>query len=208
MRIVLAVALTAVLGGCAGLTVSDLGAPPAVDANSISVIDKRSPDQKESRRESVMSPLSVLGDANVNPPALLFLQSSVQKYRREGSQLRLEVDEFYVIDFFPKRLKAATSAQGGWLTNALVEKVIHSNTDWNFVNNIGVPTNGDSIVCLFAGTINGRAVKTAVYEEYRVSPMAMSIRNDPAFTDAVRTVLDKTASRILVQGGQLEQPTR
>src|SRR6266705_5849847 len=185
MRVVFAAALIVALGGCASFAVSNLGEPPVVNADSITLVDKRSAEQKESRRDSVMSPISVLGDANVQPPAILFLQSALQKRQKQASSLNVEVSEFYVIDFFPERLKAATHS-GGWLTDAIVRNVIHSNTDWKFVNDVGVPIGGNSIVCLFSGTINARPVKVAAYHEYHASPMAMSIRNDPAFTNAVK----------------------
>jgi hypothetical protein len=207
-RIILAAIATAMLGGCAGLMVSDLGAPPAVDAKTLLVVDKRSPEQKERRRSSTMAPLVVLGEDNVNPPALLFLRSALQKHRPDGSTLSLQIDEFHVIDFFPKRLKGAMFATSGWLTGLIIEEVIHSNTDWSFVDKVGVPTDRNSIVCLFSGTINGKAVNTALYEEYDTTPMAVSIRNDPAFKQALLSAINRTARLILAQGGQLGQPAR
>lgn len=196
MKTVLTVSLVLILSGCSSLMVSNLGEAPKIDANSISIIDKRTPEQKESRRDSALAPLAVLGDENVKPPALLFLEGALQKNQKTTSQLKLEVNEFYVIDFFPNRLRAGTR-QGGWLTDAITEKVIQSKTDWNFVNSSGVPADGDSIVCLFAGTVNGKSVKVAAFSQYFASPMAVSIRNDQAFTDAVRIAIDKTAKEIL-----------
>ncbi len=198
MRMAFATAVVVLLGGCSSLSVSNLGEPPVINTNSISLIDKRTAEQKERRRDSVMSPLVVLGDANVKPPAILFLQSSLQKHQKQASSLSVEIDEFYIIDFFPARLNAATNSSG-WLTDAVVKQIIRSNTDWKFVNDIGVPIGGDSIVCLFSGTINGRAVKAAAYHQYHASPMAISIRNDPAFTKAVGLAIDKAASEILSQ---------
>src|SRR5882762_8724270 len=185
MRMALATTVLVLVGGCGTMSVSNLGEPPVVNTNAISLMDNRSAEQKAPRRDSALAPLSVLGDANVQPPAVLFLQSSLQKHQKQTSPLRLEISEFYVIDFFPARLKAATYS-GGWLTDAVVTNIIHSNTDWKFVNDIGVPIDGNSIVCLFSGTINGRAVKIAAFQQYFASPMAISIRNDPAFTDAVK----------------------
>ncbi|HYT15628.1 MAG TPA: hypothetical protein VEL80_04500 [Burkholderiales bacterium] len=198
MRMAFATAAMVLLGGCSSLAVSNLGEPPVVNTNSISLFDKRTVEQKEPRRDSVMSPMSVLGDANVQPPAILFLQSSLQKRQKQASSLRVEINELYIIDFFPARLKAATYS-GGWLTDAVVKNIIHSNTDWKFVNDIGVPIDGNSIVCLFSGAINGRAVKAAAFHQYYASPMAISIRNDPAFTNAVKLAIDKAASEILSQ---------
>jgi hypothetical protein len=180
------------------MSVSNLGEPPTVNTNAISLIDNRSAEQKAPRRDSALAPLSVLGDANVQPPAMLFLQSSLQNHQKQASSLKVEINELYIIDFFPARLKAATHS-GGWLTDAVVKNIIRSNTDWKFVNDIGVPIDGDSIVCLFSGTINGRAVKAAAFHQYYASPMAISIRNDPAFTNAVKAAIDKTASGILSQ---------
>ena len=103
MKAVFSVLLVLFLSGCSSLMVSNLGTAPAIDTKSIAVIDKRTPEQKESKRDSTMAPLIVLGDENIQPPALLFLQSALQKNQRTISQLKLEVSEFYVIDFFPKR---------------------------------------------------------------------------------------------------------
>jgi hypothetical protein len=192
----IAVGFTLSLSGCASLSVSNLGEPPAVNNATISVVDKRTPEQKIPRRDSSLSPLAVLGDENVQPPAILFLQSSLQKQQGQPSLLKVEINEFYIIDFFPQRLKAATFS-GGWLTDAVVRDIIHSKTDWAFVNYIGVPVDGNSIVCLFSGTINEKIVKVAAYSQYYASPAAISIRNDPAFTNAVRLAIDKTAKAIL-----------
>jgi hypothetical protein len=194
-------ATTVMLSGCAALMVSDLGAPPNLDATRINVVDKRTPSQKEARRSSAMSPIAVLGDANVQPPALLLLQAALQKNQKTPSTLNLEVDELHVIDFFPRRIRAATFATSGWLTQPIIENVIHSNTDWSFVNAIGVPPNDDSIVCMFAGTVNGKPVKAATYRQYQTSPAAVSIRNAPGFTSALRDALDGLALQILAQSG-------
>lgn len=196
MKTVLIVYLVIILSGCSSLMVSNLGEAPKIDANSISIIDKRTPEQKESRRDSVLAPLAVLGDENVQPPAMLFLQGALQKNQKTAPLLKLEVHEFYVIDFFPKRLRAGTR-QGGWLTDAITENVIRSKTDWNIVNSSGVPADGDSIVCLFAGTANGKPVKVTAFSQYFASPMAVSIRNDQAFTNAVKRAIDETAKEIL-----------
>jgi len=198
VKAVLSILFALILSGCSNLMVSNLGAAPTIDTRSIIVIDKRSPEQKESKRDSALAPLVVLGDENVQPPALLFLQSALLKNQKNTSQFKIEVNEFYVIDFFPKRLRAATR-QGGWLTDAITEKLIQSKTDWSFVNNAGVPSDGDSIVCLFSGTINGKPVKVAAYSQYFTSPTTLSIRNDQAFVNAVKSAIDKTAKEMLAK---------
>ena len=193
MKTVLSViVLMLLLNGC----VSNLGEPPMVNSAIISVIDNRTPEQKQHRRDSNFSPLVVLGDKNVQPPATLFLQSSLQKYQKQPYHLKVEISEFYIIDFFPRRLKAATSS-GGWLTDAVVKNIIRSNTDWNFVNDIGVPIDGDSIVCLFSGTINGATVKVATYHQYHTSPLSASVRKDPNFINAVKLSIDESAKEII-----------
>ena len=88
---------------------------------------------------------------------------------------------------------------GGWLTDAITENIIQSKTDWNFVNNAGVPPDGDSIVCLFNGVINGKSVKVAAFSQYSTSPTTLSIRNDEAFVNAVKSAIDKTAKEILAK---------
>ena len=196
MKTVITVSVVLFLSGCSSLRVSTLGEAPTIDATLVTIIDNRTAEQKESRRDSVLAPLSVLGEEDIQPSALLFLQEALQKNRSATSQLTLEVNEFYVIDFFPKRLTAATHS-GGWLTDAVSEKIIRSKTDWSFVNSTGVPTDGDSIVCLFAGMVNGQSVRVAAFSQYLTSPMAVSIRNDKAFTNAVKIAIEKTAKEIL-----------
>ena len=85
MRAAFATTVVVFLGGCGTMSVSNLGEPPTVNTNAISLIDNRSAEQRAPRRDSALAPLSVLGDANVQPPAMLFLQSSLQNLVDEGA---------------------------------------------------------------------------------------------------------------------------
>ncbi|MES1982093.1 MAG: hypothetical protein V4443_06415 [Pseudomonadota bacterium] len=192
MKTVLIVfALILCLGGC----VSNLGAPPKIDSTYISAVDNRTQEQKESYRDSVLSPIAVLGDENLEPPAILFLQNALQRHQKQRSMLNIEITEFYVIDFFPARLHAATTT-GGWLTDAIVRDSIRSNTDWAFVNAIGVPTDGNSIVILFSGKLNNKPIKVSTFSQYYASGFG-AIRNDTAFIEAVKSSIDKAAVEII-----------
>jgi len=179
--------------------VSNLGESPMVNRATISVVDKRTHEQKQSRRDSINSPIAVLGDENVQPPAIVYLQSSLQKYQKQPQFITIEIEEFHIIDFFPKRIRIATSSVNFGLTAAISNAIINQKTDCAFIDKIGVPINEDSIVCLFSGIVNGKKIYVAAYHQYEVSLFAISVRNDSAFRNAVKVAIDKAAEDIMSQ---------
>jgi hypothetical protein len=196
--LIIAITAAMFLSGCSGLMVSNLGDAPAVDSNMISIADKRVPEDKRAKRDSTMSPISRLGDDNVQPAAIIFLQNSLQKNQKQAAFLKVEMTEFHVIDYFPARMNWSLLGNVS-LHHVIMKELVKSATDWEFINKVGVPEGTDTIIVLFTGTVNGKEVKVATYAPYSMSAWAGSVRNNPAFTNAVKKAIDSAAKEILAK---------
>lgn len=181
---------------CGDLKVARMGTSPAFDNRSVSVSDLRTSLQKSPRRDSNFSAIVYLGEEEVDPPALSFLISALQRRTGSAAPLSLEIAEFRVIDFFPVRLRAFP---GGLVGKAIMDGLVDSNTDLSFVEHIGVPESENSVICIFVGKINGKAVKTATFRTYKESPMAVSVRNDESFKRALVFSIEAAAADLLTQ---------
>jgi hypothetical protein len=191
-RRALVIAASLLAFGC----VATMKVDPVVDKEFISVDDKRPPDSRRERRDSAFSAIAMVGDENINPPALVLLQASLQKHSSGRRKLNLVIDEFRIIDYFPVRIHAGLPT-AGLLTKLITEYLIQSKTDWSIVEAENIPSTSDSILCLFAGAINGRQVKIVRHSPYHTSPFAGAIRHTGEFQNAVVESIDKVAIALL-----------
>ncbi len=99
-----------------------------------------------------------------------------------------------MIDYFPHRINS-TSAY-----NPVFGSLVDSKTDWTFVNEMKLPTDTDSIVCVFVGTLNGVDIKVSVFNSYKLPMTAMLVRKNPNFIEAVDMSIDQIAQKILSVG--------
>lgn len=199
-RMIACIASVLVICGCGSMSVAQLGVTPEIDDRTLSVTDQRTPEQRAPRRDSVFSALAYLGDTQVSPSALSLLGSALQKHAGPTTRLSLEISELRVIDFFPVRLRAGGQSQG-YVGQALMDGLVDSKTDFAFVQHLSVPESENSVICIVAGTLNGKLVKTANFQTYNASPMAVSIRNDPSFKQALLSSIDAAAVDLLAQLG-------
>lgn len=197
-RIFVCVALSLLMSGCANVMVSHLGEAPKVDTRNVTVVDHRTPQQKAPRRDSAFSAISYLGENQVSPSALIFLESALQKRLGSDQPLSLEISEMRVIDFFPSRLRAA-GAGNGFVGNAIFKGLVDSKTDLAFVEHLAAPENLDSIIFIFAGTLNGRPVRTATFQTYVLPVTTVSVRNSPNFVKSVMGSIDAGAADMVSQ---------
>jgi hypothetical protein len=135
------------------------------------------------------TPLSVLKDEQVAPVAMQQLEAAFATAAQ--SPLDVVVEKFWVIDHYPKRMRAGV---GGALVNA--------GTDWDFINAMGVPDDQDSILVIFAGTANGKPFKVASFRPYKISAMAFLIRKDKNFRAAVTEAIGDAAKQVVTLASQ------
>ena len=57
----------------------------------------------------------------------------------------------------------------------------------------------DAIICLFAGTANGKEIKVATYAPYKVSAFAFRVDTSKPYLAAFDSVYDQTAKQIIYQ---------
>lgn len=184
---------------CSNLRVAQVGPAPQVAEGMWRVADLRTAEQKQARRDSNFSAVAFLGDEDVNPAGLLLLRDALQKQRSSTATEILEISEFRVIDFFPVRLRAGG---GGLLGKALLGGLVDAKTDFTFVERLQVPESENSVICIVSGRVNGKPIRTAAFQTYKESAMAVSVRNDPSFTSALRGSIDAVAKDIVAQLGQ------
>jgi hypothetical protein len=197
-RIIVCVALALLMSGCVNVMVSHLGEAPKVDTRNLMVVDHRTPEQKARRRDSAFSAIAYLGENDVSPPTLIFLESALQKRMGPDQPLSLEISEMRVIDFFPARLRAAGGANG-FVGNAIFKGLVDSKTDLAFVEHLAAPENLNSIIFIFAGTLNGKPVKTATFQTYVLPVTTVSVRNSPNFVKSVIGSIDAAAADMVSQ---------
>jgi hypothetical protein len=121
-------------------------------------------------------------------------QEALKKNLPADAPINLVVNDFAVIDFFPRRLGAIATGQG--LIGALVKNKIDARTDWTMVESLGLPPDGEAIVCLFSGEINGKPATVATFSSYKSGGNAM-IRNGEPFKEAVDLAIEKAAKQAL-----------
>jgi hypothetical protein len=178
------------------MKVAKLDQVPAIDNGAVTVVDLRTSQQKAARRDSNFSAIAYLGDAEVKPSAMLLLKSALQKHAGEESAFSLEISELRVIDFFPVRLRAGGR---GYLGRAIMDSLVDSKTDFAFVEHLAIPESENSVICLVAGRLNGKTVKTATFRTYKESPLSVSIRNDPSFKKALVASVEAAADDVISQ---------
>jgi hypothetical protein len=170
---------------------------------AITLIDSRSTDQLAARRDSIFSAIAFLPDKTVSPSPLEQLQSALRSHYGAATPLQLSINQLRVIDFFPHRLKAPKTPGDGLLMDALAGR----KTDWAFVQDMQVPLDQDSVICLLVGTLNGQEIKAYAFTPYHVSGFSIMIRSDKNFKAAVSSSIDKVAQKIVasntvVQAGE------
>jgi hypothetical protein len=185
-----------VIGYGAFLAISASYAADDLSAAGVQLIDKRPVERKSNSRDSVFAATMVLGDKTLKPSTLARFQEALKKHQTtQGQAIELVVDDFAVIDYFPKRL-AGMSNIGG-LTGGIVQQMLDSEMDWSLVDMLGLPPKGEAIICVFSGTINGKAATVVAHSEYKTSIATLSIRSSKPFKEAVDLAIDKAAADAL-----------
>jgi hypothetical protein len=99
-----------------------------------------------------------------------------------------------VIDFFPVRLNAGMPTGG--VAAVISERLVDSRTDWSIIDAIGISEEVDSVICLLAGTVNGREISVAAHAPYKLGGGAM-VRSNENFKAAVTSSIDQVAQKIV-----------
>lgn len=123
---------------------------------------------------------AVFPDSFSTPPSKQ-LETLLEVRLMPGS-FTLQVDQFRVIDIFPLRKGQAMAGAFFGIGIAL---------------SIRVPTNDDSIQCIFSGKLGTHLIDTAEGETYKLSPVGVMVANDPSFKSAVNGCLSKLAQKIV-----------
>lgn len=199
LRMIACLAALLLTTACGSLKVAQVGPAPQVDEGMWRVVDLRAAEQKQPRRDSNFSAIAFLGEQEVNPTGLLLLRSALQRQRASTEQEVLEISEFRLIDFFPARLRAGGD---GIVGKAIMNGMVDAKTDFTFVERLQVPQTENSVICVVSGRVNGKPVRTAAFQVYKESAMAVSVRNDPSFTSALRGSIDAVAKDIVAQLAQ------
>lgn len=184
-------------GMCVGMGLGVLAAASAqvsaATAGRVTVHDLRTPAQKEARRDSNFSALYFLADKTIKPDAIGQLQEALQRHTSAGD-LNVEVRELAVVDFFPHRLG---SGPAGFVPNLITRSLMDGKTDWTFVQDMHVPTDQDSVICVASGAINGAAAKASAYVPYQLKGFAVMVHSNKGFRGAVSACFEQIAPRLL-----------
>ncbi len=173
VKVVARLAWVVGLAGCGSLSVSRIGMPEAAQTPGVVVVDMRTEPEKSAHRSGVLSSSMILGNANFDVSPVLHVKSALARQRPPGLEaVRFELRVLRLTDDFSGRMSEALPAA---LTGAS--------------GHVAAGRNGpgmDSIHCEIEGVLNGIPVSGAASVPYRTNPLAVSVRNDPAWTGAVR----------------------
>ena len=97
-----------------------------------------------------------------------------------SKKIKLEVEDFLVMDYFPTRMAPITD---GWVGRTFVKPVLDA--DKHYIDRLNLSPKTNSVVCIFSGKIDDREVLSAYSSPYKMSPLAVMVRNDPNFHKAV-----------------------
>lgn len=189
LAISFSVTMAALCGGCASQV--ELARAPIAPATSLAVVDHRSPEQKERKRDGVLSPLVLLKEDQFSPTALSVFISELSSDIGTATPETLEITEFRIADYFPVRL--GTGGQG-LMGGALLGMLVGRNTDWGFVQDMRLDPQKDSVLCIFVGRVNGHKVRVSSSEPYKLSPFAALVYSDADFKRAVQVAVKRTAA--------------
>lgn len=194
MKLVISI-LCLFISGCSGLMVSNINRAPVVDQGLVTIQDDRTLEEKQARRDSMTSPVVFFAEDEVSPPAFDFLLEGLLNNQEKYSALNIIIDDFYIIDYFPARIKSV--GNGSLISDLLIGNGASSAEKWGFIKNLEIPSDENGIVCIFAGTINGKSVKVASYQKYNESPFSTFIRNDEAFIESILLAIEDSSLKIL-----------
>ena len=182
-----------VLSGCASQTqLAKVDLPPG----AVLFVDNRSAQQRARKHDALFSAVVLYEDDKFNPKALEQFEAALVTDPAVTRPVKLEVDEFRIGDFYPVRLGAGGQ---GALGAALFQSLIGSNTDWNFVSSLQLSKDADALFCVVVGRVNGKPIKVATSERYKVSVFAGLIANDPDYRRALDAVIKRAAAMAIEQ---------
>lgn len=187
-RNALALMAALLLIGCASQI--QLPKDPHAKAPNIAVVDMRSPTQLARKHDALFSAVIFLEDAKFSPRAVDLYAAELSALKGADQQAKLEITEFRIADFYPARLGAGGQ---GFLGVAIFQALIDKNTDWAFVNDLGLKRSEDAVICIVIGKINGTEIKIATSEPYKASPFAGLVHNDPDFQRALNAAIKRAA---------------
>jgi len=173
----------------------------AAAAGRVSIDDLRTAMQKQARRDSNFSALYFLADKTIKPDAVGQLRDALTRHLGTSGDIGMEIRELAVVDFFPHRLG---SGPAGGVSNFITRHLMDARTDWSFVQEMQVPADEDSVICVASGTLNGAPVKAAAHVPYRLQGFAVMVHSNKGFRNGVSECLDQLAVKLLASGA----PTR
>ena len=186
----LALVVSSLLTGCATIELSNVALEPVAH---VQVDDLRSPESKAPRRDA-SSAIIFLEDDRFKPRVLDLYVTEIAKAVGPHRALRLEVQEFRMVDFMGER---GGSSGMGVIGALLAETAKNRATDWAFVDELKLDRRRDAIICLLVVKLNGQWAKVAVSEPYRLSPLGVLAFNDPDFRRALNLVIQRAAAKTL-----------
>jgi hypothetical protein len=175
------------LAGCAGQVQLDAHVP--LGDQGLKIIDARPEAGKQAQRNSNFSAIAFFEDDKFQPKALDILVSDLAANQSVRRPATVEVNHFRVADSFPARLGRGF----------VMETLRDANTEWSLLDSAGAPRNQDSVIAIFSGRLNGREVRAAAFEPYRISPWTGLVHKDPDFRRAARESIQKLSQMIARQ---------
>lgn len=160
----------------------------------VSVNDLRTAAQKEARRDSNFSALFFLADKTIKPGAVGQLRDALERRWSAAADLHVDLRELAVVDFFPHRLGAGPN---GIVPNLITRHLMDARTDWSFVEQMHVPADQDSVVCVVSGTLNGVEAKASAFVPYQLKGFAVMVHSDKGFRAAVSECFDQLAVKLV-----------
>lgn len=184
-NLLIASIVSSLLAGC-GATI-ELKSPPQNPSVKLRLADNRKAEEKTYFRDGVTSPVQLFGDEDFTPPPVSQFSKLLESRLPAGSH-ELEVAQFRVIDMFPQRLSAATSAALTGALGSLGYSVFFSDSQ--------TISTQDNISCVIAGRLNYKAIQAKASVPYKISPFAGLVKNDPSFKEAANKCLEQLSQSV------------
>lgn len=162
-------------------------------ASVVNITDLRKAADKKHHRDSVFSAISFQADTTFKPQPIPQLKTKLEAVA--SAPMDLTISEFHMIDYFPRRSSAVASGNG-WAGSMIYQSLVDSKTNKAALENLQVPNNEDSVVCILAGTLNNAPVSVSSFRIYKLPKLAILVHTNKAFVEAASGCIDDLAHQL------------
>lgn len=159
----------------------------------VHIADLRTAADKKHHRDSVFSAISFQADTTFKPQPVPQLKAKLEALVTQS--VDLSISEFHMIDYFPKRSSQVASGNG-WAGSLIYQSLVDSKTNKAELESLQVPNDEDSVVCIFAGSLNDKPVTASSFRIYKLPALAFLVHTNKVFVEAASGCIEDLAHQL------------